>query len=166
MDNSFRYIFIYRFSYSLTYYYSFLAYYNKKCFDINWFHLLSPAILSLWYPRFEITWLLRDDPNSKTRVRYVYVLPANFLSEIKYLFNLEGNILHILTRNVIFFYDWLFQLRWTLIQHFQIFHVNKPKESIIMLIMLHVLSNINHRHSNSGPPFFLIWSLPRLWYGS
>ena len=23
-----------------------------------------------------------------------------------------------------------------------------------------------HRHSNSGPPFFLIWSLPRLWYGS
>ena len=24
----------------------------------------------------------------------------------------------------------------------------------------------NHRHSKSGPPFFLIWSLPRLWYGS
>ena len=23
-----------------------------------------------------------------------------------------------------------------------------------------------HRHSNSGPPFLLIWSLPRLWYGS
>jgi hypothetical protein len=23
-----------------------------------------------------------------------------------------------------------------------------------------------HRHSNFGPPFFLIWSLPRLWYGS
>ena len=23
-----------------------------------------------------------------------------------------------------------------------------------------------HRHSDSGPPFFLIWSLPRLWYGS
>jgi hypothetical protein len=23
-----------------------------------------------------------------------------------------------------------------------------------------------HRHSNSGLPFFLIWSLPRLWYGS
>jgi hypothetical protein len=23
-----------------------------------------------------------------------------------------------------------------------------------------------HRHSNSGTPFFLIWSLPRLWYGS
>ena len=22
-----------------------------------------------------------------------------------------------------------------------------------------------HRHSNSGLPFFLIWSLPRLWYG-
>jgi hypothetical protein len=47
VDNSFRYIFIYRFSYLLTYYYSFLAHYNKKCFDINWFHLLSPAILSL-----------------------------------------------------------------------------------------------------------------------
>jgi hypothetical protein len=23
-----------------------------------------------------------------------------------------------------------------------------------------------HRHLNSGPPFFLIWSLPQLWYGS
>ena len=32
------------FSYLLTYYYSFLAHYNKTCFDINWFHLLSPAI--------------------------------------------------------------------------------------------------------------------------
>jgi hypothetical protein len=32
------------------------------------------------------------------------VLHGDFLSEIKYLFNLEGNILHILTRNVIFFY--------------------------------------------------------------
>jgi hypothetical protein len=45
--------------------------------DINWFHLLSPAILSLWYSRFEVTWLLRDDSNSKTRVRFVYVLPNN-----------------------------------------------------------------------------------------
>ena len=26
--------------------------------------------------------------------------------------------------------------------------------------------SVSHRHSNSGPPFFLIWSLPRLWYGS
>jgi hypothetical protein len=110
VDNSFRYIFIYHFSYLLTYYYSFLAHYNKKCFDINWFYLLSPAILSLWYSRFEVTWLLRDDSNSKTCVRFVYVLPevlhSDFLSEIKYLFNLEGNILHILTRNVIFFYDY------------------------------------------------------------
>jgi hypothetical protein len=31
---------------------------------------------------------------------------AIFLSEIKYLFKLEGNILQILTRNVIFFYDY------------------------------------------------------------
>ena len=28
------------------------------------------------------------------------------------------------------------------------------------------VSRYSHRHSNSGPPFFLIWSLPRLWYGS
>jgi hypothetical protein len=51
-----------------------------------------------------------DDSNSKTRVRFIYVLPevlhGDFLSKIKYLFNLEGNILHILTRNVIFFYDY------------------------------------------------------------
>jgi hypothetical protein len=73
VDNSFHYIFIYRFSYLLTYYYSFLAHYNKKCFDINWFHLLSPAILSLCYSRTEVTWLLRDDSNSKTRVRFVYM---------------------------------------------------------------------------------------------
>ena len=26
-------------------------------------------------------------------------------------------------------------------------------------------SHLTHRHSNSGPPFFLLWSLPRLWYG-
>jgi hypothetical protein len=42
--------------------------------------------------------------NSKTRVRFVYVLPE--VLQIKYLFNLEGNILHILTRNVIFLYDY------------------------------------------------------------
>jgi hypothetical protein len=66
--------------------------------------------LSLWYSRFDVTWLLIDDSNSKTHVRFVYVLPevlyGDFVSEIKYLFNLEGNILHILTRNVIFFYDY------------------------------------------------------------
>ena len=27
-------------------------------------------------------------------------------------------------------------------------------------------SYFTHRHLKSGPPFFLIWSLPRLWYGS
>jgi hypothetical protein len=81
VDNSFRYIYIYRFSYLLTYYYSFLAHYNKKCFDIDWFHLLSPAILSLWYSRFEVTWLLRDDFNSKTRVRFVYMKNLKMLNE-------------------------------------------------------------------------------------
>jgi hypothetical protein len=30
----------------------------------------------------------------------------------------------------------------------------------------YILCSNAHRHSNSGPPFFLIWSLPRLWYGS
>jgi hypothetical protein len=129
VDNSFCYIFIYHFPYLLTYHFSFLVHYNKKCFDINWFHLLSPAILSLWYSRFEVKWLLRDDSNNKTRVRFVYVLPevlhGNFLSEIKYLFNLEGNILTYINQKC-YFLLWLFQLRWTLIQHFQVFHVNKP----------------------------------------
>jgi hypothetical protein len=45
-----------------------------------------------------------------TTKRFVYVLPevlhGDLLSEITYLFNIEGNILHILTRNVIFFYDY------------------------------------------------------------
>jgi hypothetical protein len=31
---------------------------------------------------------------------------------------------------------------------------------------MYLSSVCKHRHSNSGPPFFLIWSLPRLWYGS
>jgi hypothetical protein len=125
VDNSFRYIFIYRFSYLLTYYYSFLAHYNKKCFDINWFHLLSLC----WYSRFEVTWLLRDDSNSKTRVRFVYVLPhilhGDFVYEIKYLVKPQLNILHILTRNVIFFYDYS---NWGELSFniFQVFHVYKP----------------------------------------
>jgi hypothetical protein len=34
-------------------------------------------------------------------------------------------------------------------------------------LSLSSLTTSHHRHSNSGPPsFFLIWSLPRLWYGS
>ena len=109
MDNSLRYIFIYRFSYLLTYYYSFRAHYNENMFDINWFYLLSPAIFSLWYSRFEVTWLLRDDSNSKTRVLFVYVLPevlnGDFLYFL-YLVNLEWNILQILTRNVIFYFNY------------------------------------------------------------
>ena len=83
--------------YLLAYYYSFLAHYNKKCFNINWFHLLSPTILSLWYPRFEVTWLLRDNSNSKTRVRFVYGLPhilhGDFVYEIKYLVSPHLNLL-------------------------------------------------------------------------
>ena len=80
-QQSFRYIFFYRFSYLLTYYYSFLDHYNEKCFDINWFHLLSPVILSLWFSRFDVTWLLRDDSNSKTRVRFVYMKNLKMLNE-------------------------------------------------------------------------------------
>jgi hypothetical protein len=44
---------------------------------LNWFHLLNPAILSLWYSRFDVTWLLRDESNSKTRVRFVYMINLN-----------------------------------------------------------------------------------------
>jgi hypothetical protein len=110
VDNSFHYICIYRFWYLLNNYYSFLAHYDNKCLDINWSSLLRSAILSLWYSRFEVTWFLRDNSKRKTRVWFVYALPevlhSDFLSEIKYLFNLERNILHILTRNVIFFYDY------------------------------------------------------------
>ena len=73
-----------------------------------WSRLLCSAILSLWYSRFEVTWLLRDHSKRKPRVRFVYVLPevlhGDFLSEIKYFVNLEWDILQILTINVIFFY--------------------------------------------------------------
>ena len=60
-------------TYLLTYYYSFLAHYHNTCLDINWARLLRSAILSLWYSRFEVTWLLRVNSNSKTRVRFVHV---------------------------------------------------------------------------------------------
>ena len=53
------------------------------------------------------------------------VLHGDFLSEIKYLFNLEGNIFTYINQKC-YFLLWLFQLRWTLIQHFQVFHVSKP----------------------------------------
>jgi hypothetical protein len=33
-------------------------------------------------------------------------------------------------------------------------------------MIINNMGNLDHRHSNSGPPFFFIWSLPRLWYGS
>ena len=39
------------------------------------------------------------------------------------------------------------------------------KDSCWVLSIKHA-TNKYHRHSNSGPPFFLIWSLPRLWHGS
>ena len=47
-------------------YHSFLAQYHNKCLDINWSRLLRSAILLLWYSCFEVTWLLRDNYNSKT----------------------------------------------------------------------------------------------------
>jgi hypothetical protein len=45
VDNSFRYIFIYRFSYLLTYYYSFLPHYNKKNVSIltDFTYLVPPS---------------------------------------------------------------------------------------------------------------------------
>ena len=102
MDNSFRYVFIYRIPYLLAHYYLFRAHYHNKCLEINRSRLLRSAILSLRYSRFDVTWFLRDNSNSKARVRFVYVLPevlhGDFVSEKK--------ISQILTRNVIFFYDY------------------------------------------------------------
>ena len=124
VDNSFRYIFIYGFSYLLTYYYSFLAHYNKKCFNINWFHLLSPAILSLWYSHFEVTWLLRDDSKQQNTCSVCLRFTGGFAWRI-----FIWNKIFIQPRGKYFTYinqKWLFQLRWTLIQHFKVFHVNKP----------------------------------------
>jgi hypothetical protein len=129
VDNSFRYIFIYRFSYLLTYYYSFLAHYNKKCFDINWFHLLSPAILSLWYSRFEVTWLLRDDSNKQNTCSVWWCFTGGFALRFfiwnKIFIQPRGKYFTYINQKC-YFLLWLFQLRWTLIQHFQVFHVNKP----------------------------------------
>ena len=114
-----------RFSYLLAYYYSFLAHYNKKCFDINWFHLLSPTILSLWYSHFEVTWLLRGDSNSKTRVQFTRGFAWRFFIWNEIFIQPRGKYFTYINQKC-YFLLWLFQLRWTLIQHFQVFHVNKP----------------------------------------
>ena len=129
VDISFRYIFIYRFPYLLMHYYSFLAQYHNKCLDINWSRLLRSTILSLWYSRFEVTWLLRDNLTAKQVFGlftfYRRFCTTIFLSEgnqifsqprVKYFTNINQKCLLLL----------LFQLRWTLIQLFQIVHVNKP----------------------------------------
>ena len=95
------------------------------------FHLVMNlyGILSLWYSRFEVTWLLIDDSNSKTRVRYFYVLPdvlhGNFFIWNKIFIQPRGKYFTYINQKC-YFLLWLFQLRWTLIQHFQVFHVNKP----------------------------------------
>jgi hypothetical protein len=47
---------------------------------------------------------------------------------------------------------------------FKLGHVSIPKTRSFSPLFL--LCAYDHRHSNSGPPFFLIWSLSRLWYGS
>ena len=36
----------------------------------------------------------------------------------------------------------------------------------VSIIIVICICPPGHRHLKSGPPFFLIWSLPRLWYGS
>jgi hypothetical protein len=69
-----------------------------------------PPSCHCYYSCFEVKWLLRVHSKRKTPVLFVYVIPdvlhGDILSEIKYLVNLEWNILQILTRNVIFFYSY------------------------------------------------------------
>jgi hypothetical protein len=56
---------------------------------------------------------------------------------------------------------------WSVKNHYS---VNRCSVYVQCSYSLHhsnfLLCTYIHRHSNSGPPFFLIWSLPRLWYGS
>jgi hypothetical protein len=69
------------------------------------------TILSLCYSRFEVTWLLRANSNSKTHVRFVYILPEVLHSDF-FIWNkifIQPKVkyfTYILTRNVIFFYDY------------------------------------------------------------
>jgi hypothetical protein len=129
VDNSFRYIFIYHFSYLLTYYYSFLAHYNKKCFDINWFHLLSPTIssllvFSLWgHMTFE-RWL-QQQKTCSVCLRFTAYFAQRFCLWNK-IFSQPTVKNFTYINQKCYFPLWLFQLRWTLIQHIQVFHVNKP----------------------------------------
>ena len=46
------------------------------------------------------------------------------------------------------------------------FQRHQMEIAFLMLFSIALYGSEDHRHSNSGPPFFLIWSLPRLWYGS
>ena len=66
--------------------------------------------------------------NSKTRVRFVYVLPevlhSDFFIWNKIFIQPIGKYFTYINQKC-YFLQWLFQLRWTLIQHFQVFPVNK-----------------------------------------
>jgi hypothetical protein len=77
---------------------------TNVCRLTNPAHFRSPSCLC------EFWQLKSDNSNRKTHVRFVYVLPhilhGDFFYEIKYLVNPQLNILHILIRNVIFFYDY------------------------------------------------------------
>jgi hypothetical protein len=81
---------------------------------MNWSRLLRSAILSLWYSCFEVTW-----PFYRRICTRFFILNKIFSQpRVKYFTNINQKCYFLL---------WLFQLRWTLIQHFQVFHVNKLK---------------------------------------
>ena len=54
--------------------------------------------------------------------------------------------------------------RWTATSNF--INAIKRQRNLGLIGYIYPDSWCYHRHSNSGPPFFLIWSLPWLWYGS
>ena len=63
--------------------------------------------------------------NSKTRVKFVYVLPNGFVRRFfiwnKIFIQPRGKYFTYINHKY-YFLLWLFQLRWTLIQHVQVFH--------------------------------------------
>ena len=75
-------------------------------------HFRSPSCLCdiLAFRSRDFLQIKSDNSNRKTRVRFVYISPhilhGDFFYEIKYLVNPQLNILHILTRNVIFYFNY------------------------------------------------------------
>ena len=95
-------------------------------------HFRSPSCLRDFWQ------IKSDNSNRKTRVRFVYVLQQIWHGDFflwNKIFSQPTVKYFIYINQKCYFILWLFQLRWTLIQHIQVFHVNKPNTCFALRVI-------------------------------